>query len=268
MALNKNMVKYIRHLSDKKFRDTEKVFIAEGDKIIRELLTTTEPSLNGFIPKQIYCTANWLNSLTSNTVKQYREKITILEPNELSTISQLSTAHEALAIITMALPLFDRHTISSTHSLLLDEIQDPGNLGTIIRTADWFGIRHIFCTRGSADIFNPKTVQSTMGSIFRVNVHYTDTAILLEKIKNTPAYPVFGAFLNGENIYSVNPGSCGLIVLGNESKGISQPLQQLISKKITIPNCKIQDKKYQFIEIYEIANIIYAGIIRCQTLII
>ena len=120
-----------------------------------------------------------------------------------------------------------------TLCLGLDDVQDPGNLGTIIRIADWFGIRHIFCSIGTADVFNPKTIQATMGAIARVQIHYCN---LKELIESEPDVPVFGTFLDGTDLYKENLAQHGLIVMGNEGNGISQEIEQLVNRKLLIPN--------------------------------
>lgn len=151
---------------------------------------------------------------------------------ELEKISSLNAPQEVIALVEIP----DQHqlelkTLAGKFTLVLDGVQDPGNLGTIIRTADWFGITQIICSEDTVDVYNPKVVQATMGSLSRISVHYASLLLLLPQIKQ----PVFGAMLNGENIYQTDFGSEGLILLGNEGNGIRPEIQPLISRKITIP---------------------------------
>ncbi len=150
---------------------------------------------------------------------------------ELGKISSLNTPQEVIALVEIP----DRGELQlqslSGFTLMLDGLQDPGNLGTIIRTADWFGISTIICSEDTVDVYNPKVVQASMGSLSRINVWYTDLLLLLPQIKQ----PVFGAVLNGENIYQTDFGTEGFILLGNEGNGIRPEIQQLIGRKITIP---------------------------------
>jgi TrmH family RNA methyltransferase len=158
-----------------------------------------------------------------------------VKPAELERISSLSTPNEVLAVCRIPEYKLDSKALENKLTLVLDDIRDPGNLGTIIRIADWFGIEDIVCSNESADAFNPKVVQSTMGSIARIKVHYTDlTGFLQPDVNNYK--PVYGALLEGKNIYSEKLSSSGLIVIGNESKGISEPIQKLVTHKISIPS--------------------------------
>lgn len=151
---------------------------------------------------------------------------------ELERISSLNTPQEVIALV--EIPDYQGlqlQTLAGKFTLMLDGVQDPGNLGTIIRTADWFGITQIICSEDTVDVYNPKVVQATMGSLSRVAVDYADILFLLPQIKQ----PIFGAMLDGENIYQTNFGSEGLILLGNEGNGIRPEIQPLIDRKITIP---------------------------------
>lgn len=152
--------------------------------------------------------------------------------SEMEKISSLNTPQEIIALVEIPQqPEIDLKSLARKFTLMLDGVQDPGNLGTIIRTADWFGITQIICSEDTVDVYNPKVVQATMGSLSRINVHYTNILFLLPQIKQ----PVFGAMLNGENIYQTDFGNEGIVVLGNEGNGIRPETQQLIRRKITIP---------------------------------
>jgi RNA methyltransferase, TrmH family len=217
----KSTVKYIQSLSHKKQRDADRVFIAEGPKLVEELLTGTS-----IVPKEIFATSEW-----AATHSKYKDIISVIDDISLARISSLSTPNQVLAIFHQ--PVFHSSYQPGTEiALVLDSIQDPGNLGTIIRTADWFGINHIFCSPETADQFNPKVVQSTMGSISRVQVHYTDLTSLID---NYPDEPVFAAALDGKDLYHIKVPSHGFLLIGNESKGISKELLVKASTRITIP---------------------------------
>ena len=221
--LVKSQVKYIQSLGQKKHRDEAGVFIAEGPKLVAELIVS--------IPEQVlevYALANWISEHASLA---HNSKIIAVNEEELQKISQLSTANQVLAVVKkmVELPAID---MVGKIILALDTIQDPGNLGTIVRIADWFGIEQIVCSHACADMYNPKTVQSTMGSIARVKFHYTDLAAWLSLQQDIQIY---GADLEGQNISKVSRPHEAILVIGNESKGISDEVKARITKRITIP---------------------------------
>jgi TrmH family RNA methyltransferase len=151
---------------------------------------------------------------------------------DLQKMSSLTTPQEVLAVIHLPeWPKLTQNSLLNRFTLVLDGVQDPGNLGTIIRTADWFGIHNIICSEDTVDAYNPKVVQATMGSLARVNLHYTDLAILISQLN----LPVLGAMLNGDNIYTADFGTQGLVVMGNEGNGLRPEIQKLITQSITIP---------------------------------
>lgn len=214
--ISKNNIKYIQSLHLKKRRDEENIFVVEGPKMVSELINST---LN---IRQIYATdANWLQSYQGSL------KVEEISAAELKQISSLETPNQVLALAEKK-PV--KHAISSV-AIMLDGIQDPGNLGTIIRTADWFGIEHIIASTDTADEYNPKVIQATMGSLFRVNMMYTDLEMFLKDNK----LPVFAAMLDGKNIHQQHKINQGFILIGNESKGIRTYLHPYITEKITIP---------------------------------
>jgi TrmH family RNA methyltransferase len=225
--LVKSQVKYIQSLGQKKFRDQEGVFVAEGPKLVKELLIA--PNLQ---PKHIYATKQWLDDKDhgAQIAGLSPSAITILREGELERISFLATPNQVLAVF--GKPRFSPPEFDRSISLLLDGIQDPGNLGAIIRIADWFGIRLVVGSVDCADPFNAKTVQATMGSISRVNVIAED---LEQLIARNPGLPVYAAVLQGESVYTVPPPAKGMIVIGNESRGIRRELLEQIQHPITIP---------------------------------
>ncbi len=151
---------------------------------------------------------------------------------DIEKISTLKTPQDVIGLIKIPIwATLNYNSLKQKFSLVLDSIQDPGNMGTIIRTADWFGITDIICSEDTVDVYNPKVVQATMGSLARVNVHYAN----LEEVLPQAGLPIFGAMLDGENIYKSNFGTEGLLIMGNEGNGISPAIERLITTKITIP---------------------------------
>lgn len=216
--LSKNEVKYIQSLYHKKTREEERVFVVEGPKMIEELLHSDH------VVKKIYASDEWIKPGNSKA-----EVITVTN-DELQRMSALQTANQVLAVAEQK-QLNDAPVFSGQLSLVLDNIQDPGNLGTIIRIADWFGIQQIIASENTVELYNPKVIQSTMGSFVRVNVWYKD----LTEILSNAGIPVYGALLNGKNVYEINRVEEGLLVIGNESKGISEEIEKLITEPVTIP---------------------------------
>lgn len=224
--LTKSQVKYIQSLNQKKFRQLEKIFIAEGPRIINELL-----ACDNVEPVALYATKVWWaeNAFLKDSVPFVA--CHELDAFELDRISFLTTSHQVLGIF--RLPVFSMDvSFNGCISLLLDGIQDPGNMGTIVRIADWYGIRHIIASSDSVDIFNPKVVQSTMGSIARVNVIYDDISMFIKKHYNIPVY---AGVLQGDPLSAVGKITEGLLLVGNESKGIKEELMQFANYRITIP---------------------------------
>ncbi|QES88174.1 TrmH family RNA methyltransferase [Rhizosphaericola mali] len=215
--MTKNEIKHIQSLADKKIRSQENVFIVEGIKLLAELLTSN------FIIQKVYTTDDaWIENnplIPSELIAEF----------EMKKISQLKTASPYFAIVTAPIKL-DKLPFQE-RALILDGIQDPGNLGTIIRIADWFGIAHIIASNDTADCYNSKVIQATMGGIFRINIHYVDLLDYLPNVK----IPILGALLHGENINKITKITDAQLIIGNESKGIRSAIQPFIQKAITIP---------------------------------
>lgn len=222
MALSKNRIKYIRSLELKKNRKADKVFLAEGPKLVGDLL-------DHFTCRFLIATSEWLSAHQRLPIADVNE----VTEEELARASLLKTPQQVLAVFEQPEDITDVSVISHSLCLALDDVQDPGNLGTIIRLADWFGIEHIFCSPNTVDIYNPKTIQATMGGIARVKLHYTPLPELIRSLKNIPVY---GTFLDGKNIYEQPLSTHGLIVMGNEGKGIGKEVEQLINQRLYIPN--------------------------------
>ena len=221
--LVKKKIKYIQSLGQKKFRQQERLFIAEGPKLVKELLEA-----DASMVKEVFAVQEWIRDNEKILVKI---AVTEITETELERISQLTTPNKVLAVVKQ----FDEGNNISTKgkiTLALDGIKDPGNLGTIIRTADWFGIKQIICSHDSAEVYNPKVVQATMGSIARVKVFYTDLKEWLYEQKDVRIY---ATTLDGQDVSAVKKIKEGIIVFGNESKGISDEILQLANEKISIP---------------------------------
>lgn len=222
IMISKNKIKYIRSLELKKNRNKEGKFVAEGHKVVDDLLVLQPADL-------IVATQEWLHG------KHFAAQTEVVEvtEEELKKVSFLQHPQQVLAVFKQATS-GDFSINTNELNLALDGVQDPGNLGTIIRIADWFGITHIYCSQDTADVYNPKVVQATMGSIARVKVEYGDLLGLVESLPND--VPVYGTLLDGDNIYQQTLENRGLIVMGNEGKGISPALAKKVSHKLLIPN--------------------------------
>ncbi len=225
--LSKNQIKFLTSLKQKKFREEHNLFVAEGNKIIPELLASA------IRVKQVYGLEDALKKIKIND--RAIECIEI-KPADLERISSLTTPNELLAVCEIPTYELNIPELKNRLTLLLDTIKDPGNIGTIIRIADWFGIETIICSDHSADVFNPKVVQATMGSIARVKIHYTDLSKFLTQHQAELKLPVYGALLEGKNIYGEQLSSAAFIMIGNESKGISAELISHITHRVTIPS--------------------------------
>ena len=221
--ITKNQVKYVQSLGQKKSRDIENRFIAEGPKLVNELIRAENCKI-----VQLLALKEWIDE---NPKASDHTEVIELSDAELEKISQLATPNQVLAVIEK-IQWKNYPEIKGNISLALDTIQDPGNMGTIIRLADWFGIKNIFCSTDCADAYNPKVVQASMGSISRVRVEYTD--ILSWLIENNDVR-IYAAVLDGRDITKMEKISEGIIVIGNESKGINTEMLKLANVQITIP---------------------------------
>jgi TrmH family RNA methyltransferase len=213
--LSKNQIKLITSLQQKKYRKQEQLFFAEGVKVVQELLHSNFELQELFTTKQDFLSVS-------------KDKLHGISEAELKKISALATPNSCLAVFKIPKA---KETKESGLILALDDVRDPGNLGTIIRLCDWFGIETLLCSEETVDIYNPKVVQATMGSISRVNVVYGDLENFLVKTKLT----VFGTFMDGKNIYQESLPNDGVIVMGNEANGISEAVEKLVTDRIAIP---------------------------------
>jgi len=213
--VSKNQIKLITSLQQKKYRKQEQLFFAEGVKVVQELLHSNFELQDLFTTKQDFLTVP-------------KNKVHAISEAELKKISALTTPNTCLAVF--KIPKV-KEMVEKGLIVALDDVRDPGNLGTIIRLCDWFGIETLFCSEESVDIYNPKVVQATMGSISRVNVVYGN----LEAFLSQTILPVFGTFMDGKNIYQEKLPKEGIIVMGNEANGISSSVEKLVSERIAIP---------------------------------
>ncbi|HRO75134.1 MAG TPA: RNA methyltransferase [Crocinitomicaceae bacterium] len=215
--LSKNTIKYLTNLQRKKFRLTSKEFVVEGEKMVLEAVQQQKERVVKVFGIPVFLEENNLENIDFEEITE----------KELKQISTLTTPNKALVVMR-------QHTAKigeANFYLALDNIQDPGNLGSIIRLADWYGIQDIICSDDCVDCYNPKVVQATMGSIFRVNLHYVDLHSFLKNSK----LPIYGALLNGQNVYQEQLTQSGILLMGNEGNGIREELLPLITNPLTIP---------------------------------
>lgn len=246
--ISKQKIELIRSLKDRKEREKGGLFAAEGSKLVFDLLQTTLVPLELFMKAEGF--AAHQGQLDSLTVHQISDK-------EMERISMFKNPSPVLALF--KIPAADPVTSDSFQglNLVLDGIQDPGNLGTIVRMADWFGIPRLFCSTDCADVFNPKCVQSTMGALARVQVHYLDLSGLLQEASDSKI-PVYGTFMEGENVFVTDLSANALILMGSEGKGISTELEGYLTKKISIPSYPTGHKELESLNVAVSAAIICA----------
>lgn len=230
--ITKQTIKDIRALGQKKSRDTSGLFIAEGAKAVCDLL----PLLTC---ERLCATADFLTVADSRLVGRAAQ-VDEISRAMLERLSLLRTPQDVVAVFRKPQVVTDEAQLAQYAQkelcLALDDVQDPGNLGTIIRLADWFGIEHVFLSRGTADAFAPKVVQATMGAIGRVGLHCVDLPQFLHRVTSEGSAAVYGTFLDGADLYSQSLGATGVIVMGNEGNGISDAVAQSVTQKLRIPS--------------------------------
>jgi TrmH family RNA methyltransferase len=229
--ISRNKTNFLLSLQKKKVRDEEKLFVIEGDKLVKEFLSAGK-QVHLLIAKP-----EFISSLPHEQKGAIAEIITV-SYEELKRVSSLKTPHNALAVIPFSDAVFNPDNLFKELLVALDFLQDPGNLGTIIRAAAWFGIKNIICSKDCVDVYNPKVIQASMGAILHVNVFYSDLKEYLH-LANKKMVQVFGTFIEGESIYDHKLNNKGVIIFGNESKGISHELMPFITDKIMIPGAKM-----------------------------
>jgi TrmH family RNA methyltransferase len=216
--ISKNNIKFVRQLEQKKYRRKEGLFVAEGPKVVGDLIAA------GFKPRMLFAVSEWIKQKQVSTAQEVTEE-------ELRKLSFLQHPQQVLGVFEIPIQSPGSSLHDNDFYLALDGVQDPGNLGTIIRLADWFGIQTIFCSEDTADVWNPKVIQATMGSIARIHVIYTNLKELIGHTK----MPIYGTLLDGQDIYAQELTSNGIIVMGNEGNGISPEIRKLITHKLLIP---------------------------------
>jgi TrmH family RNA methyltransferase len=217
--MTKAEIQFVRSLADKRTRDIEQLFVAEGSKLTEEILASK------FVVRRIYTTRTDLKG----------KNIEVVEQREMERISQLKTANDTLAVVEQPQYSLSVKNLRGRLTIALDGVQNPGNLGTIIRLADWFGVEDIICSKDTADCFNPKVIQATMGAILRVRVHYTDNLPALLAEAHSEGLNIYGTLLDGENIYDEQLEASGIIVMGNEGRGITDETRMALTHRLLIP---------------------------------
>ena len=249
--ISKATIKKIHALDMRKFRRNERLFVAEGPKLVDELCATMKPVYIAALPE-------WISE---NADIVADAEYDIVTPDELQRASLQKNPQQVIALFPIPEHKLCAEKLKDELVLMLDSVQDPGNLGTIARIADWFGIRNIICSTETADIYNPKAVQATMGALARVKFHYTDLLQLLSQYDG----PVYGTFLDGENIYGQELSENGIIVMGNEGKGISQGVGEMINRRLYIPNYPIGTQTTESLNVAIATSIVCAEFRRrCQ----
>jgi RNA methyltransferase, TrmH family len=232
--LSKNKIKQIQSLNRKKIRDESGLFLVEGNKMVEEALRS------GFEVETLICTSEFLQ--IHPEIRMRSLEIIETDSESIHKASLLQNPQDSLAIVRMPDSTKHAEDIENELILALDYIQDPGNLGTILRIADWFGIQNVICSENTVDVYNPKVVQASMGAIFRVKTKYTQLNDFLNKIKDSGT-PVYGTFLEGENIYTEKLTRNGILILGNEGNGISESVAKFVTQKLLIPSFSTETNK-------------------------
>jgi len=252
--ISKTRIKFIKSLQIKKVRDEEKLFVIEGDKLVKEFLSAKIPL------KLLIAKPEFIDGLQPELTK-FSDIIEEASYDELKQISTLKTPHNALAVIHMPENEINIAEILKNYCVALDFVQDPGNMGTIIRAAGWFGIKNIVCSMDCVDVYNPKVIQSSMGALLHVNIFYHDLKKLLKAAVDN-SVPVFGTLLEGNSIYDHKPENIGIILLGNESKGISGELIPFITEKLSIPKFSDAREGIDSLNVGMAASIVFSEFLR------
>ena len=241
---SKSTISFLRSLQQKKFRNEEGLFIVEGPKMIAEVMKSD------FNIRQLYATSSWAPDQHSSF------PVEIITEAEMERVSGLQTPNKVLAVVEMPVVNGPVNSFLDGMHLLLDQIQDPGNLGTIIRIADWFGVTSVICSPDTAEVFNPKVIQASMGSVFNVKIHYSPLADVLLKNVDGNKWPVYATLLSGENIYKSELDSSCFVILGNESRGVNPILNTFITQGIQIPRPSNKSSKAESLNVAVAAGIV------------
>jgi TrmH family RNA methyltransferase len=244
--LSKNKIKLIQSLNRKKDRDESGLFLVEGNKMVEEALRSE------YEIETLVCTALFADQHPE--IRSKAKELIEADRDSIQKASLLQNPQEALAIIVQPELNTPELNLNTELCLALDFIQDPGNLGTILRIADWFGINTVICSENTVDVFNPKVVQASMGAIFRIKTWYTDLEKLLTQTKESQI-PVYGTFMDGNNIYTESLTRHGIVVLGNEGNGISESISRLVTQRIAIPTFSTNPNKAESLNVAIAASI-------------
>jgi len=250
--ISKNKLKLVKSLARKKERDKHGLFVVEGEKMVQDFILT-----NGEF-EFVIATAEWLGK--NNDIPIESSKVFEIANNELKSASSLDTPNKVLLVAKKPRKKIDYLKLKEEHVFMFEHIQDPGNMGTIIRTLAWFGINTIICSPGSVDIYNPKVVQATMGTLWHVNTFYEDLDVVLEELKGKTVY---ATSMEGENIYQTKLDNSGIVVFGNEAKGLSDHIMEKADKKIHIPSFAA-GKNVDSLNVAISAGIIASEFSRCK----
>jgi len=229
-TLSKNKLKYFTSFKQKKFRDQNRLFVVEGSKSISDFVES------GVIPKILIVDNQNVDQFFAKNIETFSA-----DKEQISKLTNLSESPDAIAFFTYFDTEFDSKSLIGQLTLYCDGIQNPGNLGTIIRTAEWFGVQQILCSSDTADCYNPKVVQATMGSLARVNVFYVDFLEIVE-FSNTSILNIYGTFMEGTEIYDLRLPQSGIVVVGNEGKGIRPQIEKFVDQRISIPRFLVGNK--------------------------
>lgn len=226
--ISKNKVKFLAGLQQKKQREETKLYVAEGRKLMKEILLTRKNI------HSVYALQAWFDE-NEHLLPKDVERDVVTE-DEMKKISSMMSPQDVLCVVSQEDVALDDDDLSGALTLALDSIQDPGNMGTILRLAAWFGISTVLCSRGTVDIYNPKVVQATMGALCWVKVHYVDLPSTLQRLREEKKLPVYGTFLDGDDVYASSLEKRGVVVVGNEGNGISVNVEREVTHRLLIPS--------------------------------
>jgi TrmH family RNA methyltransferase len=252
--LSKENVKFIQSLRLKKQRDIHQQFIIEGNKLVVDFLNSD------WEISHLLGTTEWIAQIPAR-VRKKPGQITEISDNELKRLSSLKTPNQVLAVVRKPEYSMNWEEIISDLSIVLDKIQDPGNFGTILRIAAWFGIKNVICSLSTVDLYNPKVIQATMGALLHVKIHSVDLVKFLTKFSET-GLPVYGTDLHGKNIYESHLKHIGIIIFGNESRGICDEYTPFVSEKIGIPGFGPPGKKIESLNVAVAAAVVCSEFMR------
>jgi RNA methyltransferase, TrmH family len=256
MPISTNKIKYLASLKIKKFRSLHQQFIVEGDKMTRAILQDGRT----IIP-QLIASGEWLAANQALPNERIGE-IVEADMKSIARISAFETPAPVLIVVDIPRTQLDSHELSASWSLALDNIQDPGNLGTIIRTANWFGIKNIVCSLDCADCYSPKVVQASMGALLNIKIHYAGIVEIIDNLLHDDSFKVYGTFMEGTPVYDLPAASKGMILFGNEARGISEALFPFIHSRFTIPPAKIAGTHVESLNVASAVAIVCAMLIR------